>query len=283
LRASWTEAHGGLDRAHRVAILEEGLKYHPLGIPPEAAQFLETRKYQRTEIAGILRVSPHMIAELEHATFSIIEHQAISFLVYTMSPWFARWEQSIYANLMTRPQQLQYFVKFLPEGLLRGDILSRYQAYAIARQWGWLSADDIREKEEMNPLPGGQGQMYLTPMNMTPADQVGQDTGEQRADNLRLTLLAEEAAGRVVRKEIMAMSRVSEKVNGTADAWETAVRDFYEGHAPFVSQTMRITLGAAIDYCKSGKWELLTEGAACMTDWETRRVQKLTDLAVNDE
>ena len=287
VRSSWHEAHGGLDRSHRLAILEEGMKYNPIGIPPEAAQFLETRKYQRTEVAGILRVPPHMIADLEHATFSNIEHQAISFLVYTMSPWFARWEQSIFARLMSRMQQQEYFAKFLPEGLLRGDILSRYQAYAIGRQWGWLSADDVREKEEMNPLPNGQGRMYLTPMNMTPADQVGQEqqamASHDMAHNPHYRLIVEEAAGRVVRKEMAAMSKAESRAGGDREAWGTAVIDFYGDHALFTAQTMRISLSDAVSYCNNGKWELLTEGTACMLDWETRRVQKLADLAVNDE
>jgi HK97 family phage portal protein len=286
LRESWTEAHGGLERAHRIAILEEGLKYHATGVPPEEAQFLETRKYQRTEIAGILRVPPHMIGDLEHATFSNIEHQQIAFVVHTMRPWLVRWEQSIFNHLLTRPQQQQFFVEFLIDGLLRGDILSRYQAYAVGRQWGWLSADDVRERENMNPLPGGQGQTYLTPLNMLPADEAGEQgsrgAGEQAA-NPHYRLIVEEAAGRVVRKEIAAMSRVSEKVNGSADSWETAVTDFFADHAEFVAQTMRISLEAAVSFCNNGKWELLTEGAGCMADWPTRRVQKLADMAVNDE
>lgn len=286
LRESWTAAHGGLDRAHRIAILEEGLKYNVTGVEPEAAQFLETRQYQRTEIAGILRVPPHMIADLEHATFSNIEHQAIAFVVHTVRPWLVRWEQSIHSHLMTTIERQRFFVEFLVDGLLRGDILSRYEAYAVGRQWGWLSADDIREKENMNPLPGGQGQTYMTPLNMVPADQVGQEqvaSGEWRvAANPHYRLIVEEAAGRVVRKEIAAMSRVSEKVNGSQDNWETAVIDFYTAHAPFVSQTMRISLDSAVAFCNNGKWELLTEGAAAMSDWELRRVQKLADLAIGE-
>ena len=284
LRDSWTEAHGGLDRAHRTAILEEGLKYHATGVPPEEAQFLETRKFQRTDVAGILRVPPHMIGDLEHATFSNIEHQAIAFVVHTMRPWLVRWEQSIHARLMTTIQQQRYFAEFLIDALLRGDILSRYQAYAVGRQWGWLSADDILEKENSNPLPGGQGQTYLSPMNMVPADQVGEPQQDRAsmAHNPHYRLIVEEAAGRVVRKEMAAMGRVSERVNGDADSWETAVTDFFSSHAPFVSQTMRISLDSAVGYCNGGKWELLTEGAAVMADWPTRRVRKLADLTTGE-
>jgi hypothetical protein len=200
-----------------------------------------------------------------------------------MRPWFVRWEQSIHARLMTRAQQQQYFAEFLIDALLRGDILSRYQAYAVGRQWGWMSADDVREKENMNPLPAGQGQTYLTPLNMVPADEQPQEQQALVAANPHYRLLAEEAAGRVVRKEIAAMSRVSERVNGDADSWETAVIDFFSSHALFVSQTMRISLDSAVSFCNGGKWELLTEGAGCMADWPTRRVRRLADMAVNDE
>lgn len=290
LRESWDAMHGGLDRAHRMAILEEGMKYAPMGVPPEQAQFLETRKYQRTEVAGILRVPPHMIGDLEHATFSNIEHQQIAFVVHSMRPWFVRWEQSIFSHLLTTGQQQQYFTEFLIDGLLRGDIQSRYGAYAVGRQWGWLSADDIRELENMNPLPDGQGQTYLSPMNMIPADQVGQaaltpalSPGERGQDGGHYRLLAEEAAGRVVRKELAAMGKASERAGGDREAWGTAVLDFYGDHVDFVSQTMRISVERAWAYCQAGQRELLQDGYVATADWQPRRVMALADLAVNDE
>lgn len=277
LRDTWMAAHGGLDRAQRMAILEEGMKYSAIGVPPEQAQFLETRKYQRSEVAGIMRVPPHMIGDLENATFSNIEHQQIAFLVHSMTPWFVRWEQSIQSNLMTTAEVAQYFTRFLVEGLLRGDIASRYQAYAIGRQWGWLSADDVREKEEMNPLPNGQGATYLTPMNMTPAD--GDGGRAALAHNPHYHMLAEEAAGRVVRKELAAMRKASERSAGREE-WATAVVDFYDGHADYVATTMRMSLAAAVDYCNQGKKELLAGGYAAAVDWLPRRVMALAAAAL---
>lgn len=280
LRQSWEAAHGGLDRSHRVAILEEGMKYAQTGVPPEAAQFLETRKFQRSEIAGILRVPPHMIGDLENATFSNIEHQQIAFVTHTMHPWFVRWEQSINAHLMSKAQSQVYYVEFLVDALLRGDILSRYQAYAIARQWGWMSADDVRQLENQNPLPDGQGKTYLSPMNMVPADQIG---NEAMATNPHHRLLAEEAAGRVVRKEIAAMSKASERAADDRDAWGTSVIDFYGNHADFVAQTMRLSLDKAVNYCQQGQRELLTEGYKATVDWQPRRVMTLADMVINYE
>lgn len=171
LRSSWNEMHMGLDNSHKVAILEEGLKWHEVGLPPEDSQFLETRRFQVQEIARIYRVPPHMLADLERATFSNIEHQGIEFVVHTIRPWLVRWEQSISSNLMTERDRQTFYPEHLVDGLLRGDTASRYQAYATGRQNGWLSANDIRALENMNPVDGGD--VYLVPLNMIPAEDVG--------------------------------------------------------------------------------------------------------------
>lgn len=163
------EKHQGLGKSHRIMILEEGLKYHQVGIPPEDAQFLETRKFQLNEIARIYRVPPHMIGDLERATFSNIEHQSIEFVVHTVRPWLVRWEQAIKLKLFTPSERRRFFAEFVVDGLLRGDIKSRYDAYAVARQNGWMSANDIRELENQNPIPGGD--VYLVNGNMVPIDQ----------------------------------------------------------------------------------------------------------------
>lgn len=277
LRDSWSETHGGLANSHRVAILEEGMTYQQIGIPPEDAQFLETRKFQRAEIAGIYRVPPHMIADLEHATFSNIEHQAIEFVTHSLRPWLVRWEQGINNSLMSTGEQTQYYAEFLVDALLRGDVLSRFQAYAVARQWGWMSADDVRSKENENPLPGGQGETYLTPLNMIPADEVGEGVASAASGHYRL--LAEEAAGRVVRKEMAAMTKASERAGDSRAMWGTAVLDFYADHAEFVSQVMRMPLADALLYTAVNQTELLNDGPGVMADWLTRRVVDLAALA----
>lgn len=165
------EKYAGLGKQHQIMVLEQGLKYHQITIPPEDAQFLETRKFQVTEIARIFRVPPHMLADLERATFSNIEHQSIEFVVHTIRPWLVRWEQAIFKKLLTPMEQKEYFVEFLVDGLLRGDIKSRYEAYAVARQNGWMSANDIRELENMNPIEGGD--VYLVNGNMVPIGGAG--------------------------------------------------------------------------------------------------------------
>jgi HK97 family phage portal protein len=165
-------------------LLEEGMHLQSIGIPPEDAQFLETRKFQKAEIAGIYRVPPHMIGDLEKATFSNIEQQSLEFVRDTIRPWCVRWEQCMCMKLLTPTERKKYFIEHLVDGLLRGDIASRYAAYAVGRQWGWLSADDIREKENMNPLPDEQGKKYLTPLNMASADQAGHSTVKQWLKNM---------------------------------------------------------------------------------------------------
>jgi HK97 family phage portal protein len=174
MKDGWEAAHRGLNNAQRVAVLEEGVKWQQVGIAPEDAQFLETRSFQTAEIARLFRIPPHLISDTERSTSwgTGIEQQNIGFVVYTIRPWVERIEQRLTASLLTPIEQKTLFVEHLLDGLVRGDLQSRYNAYSIGRQNGWLSADDIRELENMNPLPDGQGKLYLVPMNMIPASEM---------------------------------------------------------------------------------------------------------------
>lgn len=265
LRRSWEDRHGGLEAAQRVAILEEGMTVEKIGIPPEDAQFLATRQFQVNEIARIFRVPLHMLADLERATFSNIEHQSIDFVVHTLRPWLVRWEQAIQRQLVSDPR---LFAEFLVDGLLRGDTKSRYESYAIARQWGWLSANDIRELENSNPVEGGD--VYLTPLNMadaangqptttpnptpdaTPTRSIERRGGadyerralarQQLAQTYRATL--RDTAQRVVNREVNDISNQVQRVKqGAALAglggW---LRDFYAEHQQFIARYMQATV-----------------------------------------
>lgn len=173
LRESWQSMYGG-SNAGKVAILEEGMTYESISIPPEDAQFLETRKFQIAEIARIFRVPLHLLNELDHATFSNIEQQNLEFVIYTLTPWITRLEQAFNKALFTDNEKGNYFVKFNVDGLLRGDYQSRMQGYATARQNGWLSANDIRELEDLNPIPDKDGgNLYLINGNMTKLSDAG--------------------------------------------------------------------------------------------------------------
>lgn len=173
IRKSWHSAYGGTN-SHGTAIIEEGMKYKPISIPNNEAQFLETRKFQVEEIARLYRVPLHMIGDLEHATFSNIEQQSLEFVKYTLDPWLVRWEQALQKALLSDSEKGRYFIKFNVEGLLRGDYASRMQGYATARQNGWLSANDIRELENMNAIPDEQGgNLYLCNGSFTKLSDAG--------------------------------------------------------------------------------------------------------------
>ena len=174
VRESWNRGFSGSQNAGKVAILEEGMKYTPISIAPEQAQFLETRKFQINEIARIFRVPPHMVGDLEKSSFSNIEQQSLEFVKYTLDPWVVRWEQSIQRTLLTADEKKRYFVKFNLEGLLRGDYQSRMNGYATARQNGWMSANDIRELENLDRIPPEEGgDLFLINGNMLPLEHAG--------------------------------------------------------------------------------------------------------------
>ena len=173
IREGWKDAYGG-NNSHKTAILEEGMKYTPISIPNNDAQFLETRKFQLEEIARLYRVPLHMIGDLEHATFSNIEQQSLEFVKYTLDPWLVRWEQALQKALLSESEKRKYFIKFNVDGLLRGDYESRMNGYATARQNGWLNANDIREMEDMNPIPEEDGgNLYLVNGSFTKLKDAG--------------------------------------------------------------------------------------------------------------
>jgi HK97 family phage portal protein len=174
VRDAWQSQFGGSSNSGKVAVLEEGMKYTPISISPEQAQFLETRKFQINEIARIFRVPPHMVGDLEKSSFSNIEQQSLEFVKYTLDPWVIRWEQSIQRALLSHDEKAVYFAKFNLEGLLRGDYQSRMNGYAIGRQNGWMSANDIRELENLDRIPAEEGgDLYLINGNMLPMRNAG--------------------------------------------------------------------------------------------------------------
>ena len=174
VRDSWNASFGGSVNAGKIAVLEEGMKYSPISISPNEAQFLETRKFQINEIARIFRVPPHMVGDLDRSSFSNIEQQSLEFVKYTLDPWVSRWEQSIARLLLDENEKSVYFAKFNVDGLLRGDYQSRMNGYATARQNGWMSANDIRELENLDRIPEEEGgDLYLINGNMTKLKDAG--------------------------------------------------------------------------------------------------------------
>ena len=199
VRDAWQSQFGGSANSNKVAVLEEGMKYTPISISPEQAQFLETRKFQINEIARIFRVPPHMVGDLEKSSFSNIEQQSLEFVKYTLDPWVIRWEQSLSRILFTDEEKKTLFFKFSVEGLLRGDYQSRMNGYATARQNGWMSANDIRELENMDKIPAEEGgDLYLINGSMLPMQNAGayaeKETDKEETEQDEEVLEVEESA-----------------------------------------------------------------------------------------
>lgn len=157
IRENWSDVYGGPQNAHKVAVLEEGMSYKPISLPPEDSQFLSTRQFGVNEICRIFRVPPHMVQDLSHATFSNIEHQSIDYVVYTLTPWLSRFEQAITKDLLLPSEQDTFFPRFNVDGLLRGDYASRSSGYASGISNGYLSPNDVRRLENMDLIPPEKG------------------------------------------------------------------------------------------------------------------------------
>lgn len=211
MTADWENLHRGLDRQQRIAILEEGVTWQQVGVPNDAAQFLETRKLQITEVARWMRLPAHKINDLERSTFSNIEQQQQDYLDNALDIWLVRWEQAILTQLLLAGERQRFYAEFLRAALLRGDISTRYAAYAIGRQWGWLSANDVLEMENRNPIPGGD--QYLVPLNMVPAGTTGDDDQDDDAGRA-----AAERAARWLRRGTNSRRRI-------ADAYAPLIED----------------------------------------------------------
>ena len=174
VRTAWQEAYGGPHKANRVAVLEEGMKFTPISINPQEAQFLETRKFQLDEIARIFRIPPHMIGDLEHATFSNIEEQSLEFVQYTLQPWLVRWEQAMQRALFKPEEKQTYFIRFNVDGLLRGNYATRMQGYATGINNGFMCPNDVRQLENLDLIPDEMGgNTFMVNGTMTPLKDVG--------------------------------------------------------------------------------------------------------------
>lgn len=211
-------------------ILEEGMKWKQLSITPEDAQFLETRKFQVTDIARIFRIQPHMIGDLERATFDNIEHQSIDFVIHTIRPWLVRWEQAISRDLIADDE---YFAEFLVDGLLRGDTKSRFEAYGKAITDGWMNRNEVRELENKNPRPGLD--KFLVPLNMAPA---GEEKEEEQGQPKIFNALFDDAAERMANAEIRTIESRIDKAAEDRDKFNKWIKSFYKSHAVYITKVL---------------------------------------------
>lgn len=188
IRENWSDVYGGPQNAHKIAVLEEGMQYKPISLPPEDSQFLSTRQFGVNEICRIFRVPPHMVQDLTHATFSNIEHQSIDYVVYTLTPWLSRFEQAITKDLLLPSEQDTYFPRFNVDGLLRGDYASRSSGYASGISNGYLSPNDVRRLENMDLIPAEKGgDDYYLNGGYVRLDQAGKTNDSASVENTTVT------------------------------------------------------------------------------------------------
>ena len=183
LRESWQSVYGGTENTGKVAVLEEGVSYEAISIPPDDAEFIETKKFQIAEIARLFRVPLHFLNELERATFSNIEQMNLEFVIYSLTPWLVRWEQELNKTLLLPSERNKFFVKFNVDGLLRGDYSSRVEGYSKLIQNGVLSINDVRELEDLNPVSDEDGgNLHLINGNFMKLKQAGAAYAKKAGD-----------------------------------------------------------------------------------------------------
>jgi HK97 family phage portal protein len=162
--SKFAERNSGLANLFSVGMLQEGMQYKQLSMDNEKAQLIQSRSFNVVDICRLFKIPPHMVQHLEDATFSNIEHQGLQFVTNTILPWLKRREAAMMRDLLLPSERRELYIEFNVSSLMRGDQKSRYESYAIGRQWGFLSVNDIRRMENMPPITGGN--KYLTPLNM---------------------------------------------------------------------------------------------------------------------
>jgi len=271
LQKSLDEEYAGLGRDHRLLLLEEGMTYQKVGIPNNDSQFLETRVFQIVDIARMFHVPLHMIGELSRATFTNIEHQGIEFMVYTMNPWFVFAEQETNYKLFGLGSA--YFSEFLADGLLRGDSAARASFYRELFYLGSISPNEIREKENWNPIDDPGGDEYYTQANMVPMKMAGQ---QQQSLNSRV--LFDYAIRRIAEREKARALPAWRKKPDEFDTWKT---EYYRDFPPFMRGLLQPAFVAVgrndmedwiRTYIESSKRLLTGDIESVMIDWEHRRL-----------
>lgn len=222
--------HIGGENVHSPLILEEGAKWEQLSVNPEDAQFLEVRKYQDIDICKIFRIPPHLVGILDRATFSNIENQSIGFVIHTIRPWLVRWEQVINKQLLDNSEDV--FAEFNVEGLLRGDIKTRYLAYKIAvSNGGWMNRNEVRKLENLNPVDGLDE--YLLPLNMTTS---GQRQQQGKSNQKAFKAIASDIAAKIANSEIKAISSRIDKASEDRERFNGWLKDFYEKQSVYIDR-----------------------------------------------
>jgi HK97 family phage portal protein len=268
-------------RAGRPLLLEDGMTWTDISMTSKDAQMLESQQFSVAQVCRWLRIPLHKVFEMTGATNSSIATQlSTDYVTDSLLGWCERWEQAIWRDLLV---DKAFFAKHNLDGLLRGDPKARSEAYAKAIQWGWMTRNEVREREDLNPIDGLDEP--LTPANMSTGDEgVARMPGPPGPGSQAVGLLrlhAADAAARVVRREMAAMTKLAERTGDDRTAWRTGVDAFYAEHVDRMAGDLHIPAHAAQRHASAGRTALLADGPAVMTDWLTERVATLTDEAMN--
>lgn len=286
LREAWQKQFGGNPNAFKTPVLENGLKYERLGIPQNEAQFIETRGMQRAEIASIYRIPPHMINEMGRATWNNVEAMGTNFVVYTLAPWFTRIEQELEAKLLDPEERQGYFTRFKAQGLMRADHAGRSAFYRGGIQSGWLTRNEVREFEDLDPIEGLDDP--LVPLNMGTTDDLEKpDDGDPKPpdptieEDKRAQRILHQAAERCVRRELSALGRMLEE--GDYRQLSERLEAFYDDHAAFIAQCLAVPFERAQEYGRARWRDVLSSPGfdAAMTS-EHDLIEQTLELARAD-
>jgi len=250
----WNDNFGGPDKAGKTALAEEGMKVHEIGFPPEAAQFIETRRNQVIEISRWYHMPLSLLGEHDKAaSYASVEQFLLSFVVHTIRPWAVRWEQELQRQLLTKEERTAgYYFEFLLDALLRGDTATRFEAYAKGMQNGTFSINNVLSRENMDPIEDEAGEWHWMPQNMLPIQKFSQmqtqagGNMEPPARNTKpFRRLYADALKRCMNVEINDVRNGAPKhfKKGDFDDWLT---EFYRGHTDFmVRQLLPVALAHA--------------------------------------
>lgn len=275
IRTDWQAQHSGLDNAHQIAVLADGMTYTPIGMNSDDAEFLATRQFQVSDIARWFGVDLTLIQENSGSTAwgTGIEQLIQAFITFTLLPWAKLWEEAVARDMIIATDT--YYAEHLLQSLVRGDLKTRMEAYQLAINAGIKSRNEIRQLENDNPVPGLDG--YDRPLNM---GDVTAPRGQSAAQDAHYRRLLRETAERVVRREVAALGRVVRRTeDADADAWARAVDEFYTAHAGYVAEALAIPAATAEMYATTNQLTLLERGPGAVADWLPGRAEELARLA----
>lgn len=281
-REAIDEYMGEGERAGRPMLLEDGMTWASAGITMADAQFLETLQHGVADVCRFYRVPQHKVQELLRSTNNNIAQQSIDYITDSLVAWAVRWEQAIRRDLIIAKST--YFAEHNLDGLMRGDIKSRSEAYALAIMWGWMTRAEVRQRENLNPIAGLEEPLQPGNMVQVGADGIPRPIGGGSSAAMpsspavvsHLRIMVRDAASRVVRKETATLAKLAERTGGAGDPWRTGVRAFYVEHAEFVARLLRIPDASAERYCGRRAERFIEMGPVGLDDFETDTVENLT-------